>query len=164
MYKLSKRSKSKLEGINPQLRNVVERAIYLTDVDFGVICGLRTEQEQRRLVHKGLSQTMKSKHLTGHAVDLMAYMGRKACWELNVYDEIAEAMRQSAKEYGVAIRWGGAWNVDDITQWQGTMEEAMNFYIDVCRAKNKKPFIDAPHFEIMLDKNDRRNNTTTKEA
>jgi peptidoglycan L-alanyl-D-glutamate endopeptidase CwlK len=91
---------------------------------------------------------MKSKHLTGDAVDLMAFMGRKACWELNVYDEIATAMRQSAKEYGVAIRWGGAWNVGDITQWQGSMEEAMNFYIDTCRAKNKKPFIDGPHFEL----------------
>lgn len=148
-FKLSQRSLDKLEGVDERLINVVKRAIELTDTDFGVICGLRTEEEQRALVEKGASKTMKSKHLEGNAVDLMAYVGGRGCWELSVYDNIAEAVQQAASEQDVAIRWGAAWNVSDIREWDGTMEEAMNHYVDTRRAEGKRPFIDAPHFELV---------------
>ena len=149
MYQLSQRSLDKLEGVDDRLVKIVCRAIELTDVDFGVIQGLRTEEEQRALVEKGASQTMKSKHLEGKAVDLMAYVAGKGCWELNVYDNIADAMQQAATEEGVQIRWGAAWNISDIREWDGTMEEAMNYYVDTRRSEGKRPFIDAPHFELM---------------
>ena len=150
MYQLSNRSLEKLEGVDERLVNVVKRAIELTDIDFGVIQGLRTVEEQEELVAKGASQTMKSKHLEGLAVDLMAYVNGKGCWELNVYDNIAEAVQQAATEQGVAVRWGAAWNISDIRQWDGSMEEAMNYYIDTRRSEGKRPFIDAPHFELMV--------------
>jgi len=147
-FKLSQRSIDRLEPVKPELFDVVLEAISLTKVDFGVICGLRTEEEQRALVEKGASQTMKSKHLTGDAVDLMAYIGGRGTWELNVYDDIAEAMREAAKNQGVRIRWGAAWTVPDIAEWNLSMEDAMNSYIDERRAERKRPFIDAPHFEL----------------
>tara|TARA_B100000242_G_scaffold294352_1_gene276658 strand:+ start:2921 stop:3379 length:459 start_codon:yes stop_codon:yes gene_type:complete len=149
MFELSSRSLSKLEGVDSKLIEVVKYAIQVTDIDFGVICGLRTEEEQRALVDKGASQTMKSKHLLGHAVDLMAYVDGRGCWEINVYDEVADAMRRSASINDVAIRWGGAWTVPDIREWQGTMVEAMDSYIDTRRSEGRRPFIDAPHFELM---------------
>lgn len=149
MFQLSNRSLEKLEGVDERLVNVVKRAIELTDIDFGVIQGLRTIEEQEELVAKGASQTMKSKHLEGLAVDLMAYVNGKGCWELNVYDNIAEAVQQAATEQGVAVRWGAAWNISDIREWDGSMEEAMNYYIDTRRSEGKRPFIDAPHFELM---------------
>lgn len=148
MFKLSGRSQSKLEGVDPQLVEVVEKAITLTKVDFGVIEGLRTEEKQKELVAAGASQTMKSKHLHGHAVDLMAYVNGRGCWELNVYDEIADAMKEAAYELDVMIRWGAAWNIDDLALWEGTAEEAMNHYIDERRSQGRRPFIDAPHFEL----------------
>ena len=148
-FKLSSRSLAKLEGVNPRLQDVVRSAIGRTKVDFGVICGLRTFAEQEELVAKGASQTMKSKHLKGMAVDLMAYCGSRASWELNLYDEIADAMKDAAKEHGLAIRWGAAWTVPDLQNWDGSAEEAMNSYIDVRRAAGRRPFIDAPHFEAM---------------
>jgi len=147
-FKLSQRSIDRLEPVKPELFDVVLEAISLTKVDFGVICGLRTEEEQRALVEKGASQTMKSKHLTGDAVDLMAYIDGRGTWELNVYDDIAEAMREAARNQGVRIRWGAAWTVPDIAEWNLTMEDAMNSYIDERRAERKRPFIDAPHFEL----------------
>ena len=147
-FKLSQRSIDRLEPVKPELFDVVLEAITLTKVDFGVICGLRTEEEQRALVEKGASQTMKSKHLTGDAVDLMAYIDGRGTWELNVYDDIAEAMREAARNQGVRIRWGAAWTVPDIAEWNLTMEDAMNSYIDERRAERKRPFIDAPHFEL----------------
>ena len=149
MYKLSQRSLDRLDGVKPELVDVVKRAIELTTIDFGVVQGLRTEEEQKALVEKGASKTMKSKHLTGDAVDLMAYIGGRGCWELNVYDEIADAMKAAAIELGVAIRWGAAWTVSDLREWEGTAEDAMNSYVDVRRAEGRRPFIDAPHFELV---------------
>jgi len=148
MFKLSGRSIDKLEGVKPELVEVVKKAIELTKVDFGVIEGLRTEEKQRELVAAGASQTMKSKHLTGDAVDLMAYVNGRGCWELNVYDEIADAMKEAAYELDVMIRWGAAWNIKDLALWEGTAEEAMNHYIDERRSQGKRPWIDAPHFEL----------------
>lgn len=148
-FKLSQRSIDKMEGVDERLVLCVKRAIELSNVDFGVTQGLRTVEEQEALVAKGASKTMKSKHIDGLAVDLMAYVGGRGCWELNVYDDIADAMKAAAKEYDVPIRWGAAWHISDIRDWEGTMEEAMNDYIDTRRAEGKRPFIDAPHFEIM---------------
>ena len=147
-YKLSSRSLGKLEGVDSKLVKVVETAIKHTKVDFGVIQGLRKAEEQKELVAKGASQTMKSKHLDGLAVDLMAYIGSRGSWELNVYDEIADAMKIAAKEHEVSVRWGAAWHINDMREWDGTMEDAMNSYIDLRRSQGRRPFIDAPHFEL----------------
>ena len=136
-------------GIEPDLKEVVYEAIKVTKIDFGVIEGLRTEEKQKQLVESGASQTMKSKHLEGRAVDLMAYIGGRGSWELNVYDEIADAMKEAAVKVDVAVRWGAAWTVTDIREWEGTMEDAMNSYIDTRRSQGRRPFIDAPHFELM---------------
>ncbi len=149
-FKLSKRSLSKLDGVDSQLVAVVKSAIHKTNVDFGVICGVRTVKEQEALVAKGASKTMKSKHLQGHAVDLMAYIGSRSSWELNLYDDIADAMAEAAREIDVPIRWGAAWTVPNIAYFNGTMEDAMNSYIDTRRTQSRRPFIDGPHFELMV--------------
>jgi peptidoglycan L-alanyl-D-glutamate endopeptidase CwlK len=82
------------------------------------------------------------------AVDLMAYVngGR---WELNLYDEIADAMKEAAKELGVTIRWGAAWH-KNLNDWEGSAEDLMNEYVDLRRSQGRRPFIDAPHFEIIV--------------
>ena len=147
-FKLSQRSLDRLEGVKPDLVNVVKRAIELTTVDFGVTEGLRTEERQKELVAKKASKTMKSKHLDGNAVDLVAYLGSQVQWEISLYDEIADAIKQAAIEEGVPIRWGAAWSVENIEDYDGTMEEAMNEYIDLRRSQGKRPFIDACHFEL----------------
>ena len=147
-YKLSQRSLDRLEGVKPDLINVVKRAIELTTIDFGVIEGVRTEERQKELVAKGASKTMKSKHLDGNAVDLMVFIGSRGSWELNLYDEIADAMRTAAIEEGVYVKWGAAWSVENLNDWDGTAEEAMNSYVDLRRSQGRRPFLDAPHFEL----------------
>ena len=148
-FKLSSRSLSKLEGVNESLVQVVKDAIKLTKVDFGVVYGLRTLEEQKKLYAAGRSQTMKSKHLEGRAVDLMAYVDGNGSWELNVYDDLADAMKEAAILNDVGIKWGAAWSVEDIRKWDGSMEEAMMSYIDLRRSQGKRPFIDGPHFEMI---------------
>jgi peptidoglycan L-alanyl-D-glutamate endopeptidase CwlK len=148
MFRLSKRSHDRLFGVDPRLVAVVNSAIGITKVDFGVTEGLRTRETQEMYVRTGKSQTMNSKHLTGEAVDLVAFVDGKVSWELNLYDDIAEALRIAAKEHDLPLRWGAAWNIADIRKWEGSMEAAMNYYIDERRRMNRRPFIDAPHFEI----------------
>jgi len=139
----------RLEGINPDLIRVVTEAIKTTKVDFGVTCGMRTVEEQEKLVASGASQTMKSKHLEGRAVDLVAYVGSNITWQLNMYDDLADAMGDAACKLEVPIKWGAAWTIGDIGDFTGTMEEAMNEYVDLRRSQGRRPFIDAPHFEMI---------------
>jgi len=148
-FSLSTRSLDKLDGVDPELVSVVKRAIALTKIDFGVVYGMRTKEEQEKLFAAGKSQTMKSKHLVGRAVDLMAYVDGKGCWELNVYDDLCDAMKAAAEELGIAIKWGAAWSEGDIRTYPDTAEDAMMKYIDLRRSQSRRPFIDGPHFELM---------------
>ena len=153
-FNLSNRSRNKLDGVHPQLVSVVEGAIKLTKVDFGVTYGVRTIAEQEKLVAAGRSQTMKSKHLIqddgfSHAVDVVAYDGSDVVWELNVYDDICDAFKVAARDVGISIKWGAAWSEGDIRSYEGTAEDAMNAYIDLRRSQGRRPFIDGPHFEVM---------------
>ena len=149
-FSLSQRSLGRLDGVKNELHSVVTTAIGLTNVDFGVTCGLRTEKEQEDLVARGASKTMKSKHLTGDAVDVVAYIGgSRISWELNLYDDIADAFKEASVREGVGIRWGASWHIPDLRDWEGTAEEAMMAYIDLRRSQGRRPFIDAPHFELV---------------
>lgn len=107
-YKLSKRSLDNLKGIHPDLVAVVHRALEISPIDFAVIEGLRSVERQKQLVAAGASRTMRSRHLTGHAVDLAAWVGGiRYDWPL--YDALGLAMKTAAKELGVSIVWGGDW-------------------------------------------------------
>ena len=152
-FKLSGRSLNKLEGVHPVLVDTVKRAIQVSKVDFGVIYGVRSLAEQKRLYEAKRSQTMKSKHLVqedgySHAVDLMAYDGSDPSWDIVMYDDIADAMKEASIETGAKICWGAAWHINDISEWSGTMEQAMNAYVDLRRSSGRRPFIDGPHFQL----------------
>lgn len=108
-YRLSARSKSHLVGVHPDLVKVVERAILLTRVDFVVLEGVRDAARQKKLVESGASQTMNSRHLTGHAVDLGAWVDGRVDWSWPLYHKIASTMKYAASHFDVPIEWGGDW-------------------------------------------------------
>lgn len=108
-YKLSQRSLDRLKGVHPDLVKVVKRAIELSEVDFTITEGLRSITTQKAYVAKGVSKTMNSRHLTGHAVDLAALIDGKVSWDMKYYHKLNEAMSKAAKELGVTIEWGGNW-------------------------------------------------------
>lgn len=125
-YTLSTRSLKRLEGIHPDLVRVVKLAIQISKVDFMVGEGMRTIARQRELVAQGASKTMNSRHLTGHAVDLIALLDtdgdgdKEVSWHGPSYYLIAEAMKLAAKQLKVPLEWGGDW----------------------------KTFFDGPHFQL----------------
>jgi peptidoglycan LD-endopeptidase CwlK len=111
-FKLSKRSESRLQGVHPDLARVVRRAIEISATDFMVVEGLRTVAQQRKNILSGASKTMKSRHLTGHAVDIAPMLDLDgdgdldASWLQKHFDPLAGAMKQAAQELNVPIEWG----------------------------------------------------------
>lgn len=115
---LNDRSKKNLAKVHPDLVKVVQRAAVLTtEKDFGFIItqGLRTLAEQKLLVAKGASQTLKSRHLPGaknglsHAVDFAVTIDGEVRWDWPLYAKLAKIVKQAAKDVGVPIEWGGDW-------------------------------------------------------
>lgn len=127
-FKLSSTSKMRLEGVNPVLIKVINRALEITTIDFGIPKhgGLRTAEEQNALFKDGKSQLdgykKKSNHQTGNAFDVFAYVDGKASWDKAHLTAVADAIFQAADELGVKLTWGGHW----------------------------KNFVDMPHFELKL--------------
>ncbi len=118
-YRLGSRSRTELEGVHPDLVKLVERAIELTEVDFSVIEGLRTLTRQKALHLRGATTTLNSRHLSGHAVDLAAFVDGELSWDWDHYHKIAKAVKQAAKELDVDVEWGGDWkSFPDGPHWQ----------------------------------------------
>ena len=144
-FKLSNRSLSRLDGVHPDLVAVVKRAIELTDIDFGVTEGLRTAERQKELVAKGASKTMNSRHLTGHAVDVVAYLGTEVSWHFGFYYKIAAAFRKAAIELGIPIVWGACWQTINCIP---DLDVAVAAYVDRKRREGSRALVDGPHFEL----------------
>jgi peptidoglycan L-alanyl-D-glutamate endopeptidase CwlK len=119
-WKLGKKSLERLAGVKEPLQNVIKTAIVDSPYDFSITCGLRTVEEQKVLVATGKSRTMKSKHLTGDAVDIAVFVDGKLTWDLKYYKIVATHIKKVAAKLGIKIVWGGDW----------------------------KSFIDGPHFEL----------------
>lgn len=150
-FKLGKGSLKELEGVHNDLVMVVKRAIETTVQDFSVHDGIRTLAEQQKLVAAGASQTLDSRHITGHAVDLVPYINGKLRWEWDPIYMIADAVRTAAREHNVPIRWGGAWDVD-FTNSAESPEDLVANYVARRKAAGLRAFIDGPHFELPKDK------------
>lgn len=108
-FVLGKRSLERLEGVHPDLVAVVHKAIQVTTVDFTVLEGLRSEERQLKLFSLGATTTMNSRHLTGHAVDLGAWVDGEVRWDWPLYHQLGAAMKLAAVDEGVKLEWGGDW-------------------------------------------------------
>lgn len=114
MPKLDARAERNLVGVHDDLVRVARAAIEITPVDFTITEGVRTLERQRQLVAKGASQTLRSRHIPGrsglaHAFDVAAKVGGTIRWDWPLYERIAVAVKQAAREVGVPIEWGGDW-------------------------------------------------------
>ncbi len=108
-FVFSKRSKERLSGVNPDMVVLANLALDLTRVDFGITEGLRTIERQKQLFNQGKSQTMNSRHLSGHAIDVFAYPVPSGSWDFKYYEMIASAFRKASEITGIPVEWGGDW-------------------------------------------------------
>jgi peptidoglycan L-alanyl-D-glutamate endopeptidase CwlK len=121
-YKLSIRSRERLEGVHPSLISLIEYALIDSPFDFGIPRdgGARTQERQNELyaigrtkdLHKAkVTWTRNSKHLVksdgyGHAFDLYAYVDGKASWKSKYIDAIGKHILKCADELEIKIQWG----------------------------------------------------------
>lgn len=158
MFYLSKRSKSKLEGVHPDLVMLAGVTIVSTPIDFGITDGLRTLEEQQKYVAAGVSKTLESKHRRhnedgtlcaemeagyGWALDLVPYVQGRLCWEVGPCIEIAKQVRSAAISLNVRIRWGGVWD-QALNDLSPELDKEVEDYAE---RLGKAPFFDGPHFE-----------------
>jgi peptidoglycan L-alanyl-D-glutamate endopeptidase CwlK len=144
---ISARCELRLAGVHPDLVRVVRRAAEGGAL-FRVEEGLRTVQRQRQLVAKGASQTMNSRHLTGHAVDLLPLVNGQPTFDWKYYFPLADAVADATRAEGVPLIWGGAWG-RLVQDWpKGGAKQAQDAYVAERRAAGRKPFLDGPHFEL----------------
>ncbi len=108
-FRLSTRSRARLIGVHPALTAVVEGAITRTPVDFMITEGLRTAERQNALIKAGASRTTRSRHLTGHAVDVAALVEGQVRWDWPLYGRIAQAFKAAALDLKTPLIWGGDW-------------------------------------------------------
>lgn len=138
-YSLGKKSQAELVGVHPDLVKVVTRAISVSLQDFSIGEGVRTIQRQRELYAQGRTKpgrivtgTMKSRHITGHAVDLWPWPklpnGNVDWNNTTAFLRIGKAMLGASIELGIPVRWGYDWDNDGILQEPGEY--------------------DGPHFEL----------------
>lgn len=109
MRQYSSRSLRSLNGIHPDLRRVIDRALQDSPLDFVVIEGLRTKERQKELVASGASRTMNSRHITGHAVDLLPIGPNGPAFDWPLYNRLGPAVKAAAAAEGVDLEWGGDW-------------------------------------------------------
>ena len=130
-FKLSARSQSKLIGVSEPLVEIVNRALEISEADFAVIEGLRSIEKQKENIRNGVSQTMKSKHLTGQAIDILP-SSIKPCmkWELHHFHPVLDAFYRASEEKGIPLRFGINWKTDPSLPIE-------------------TKFIDAPHIELV---------------
>lgn len=149
---MDQRSENNLIGVHADLVRVV-RAAYAAmphaELNFRVTEGLRSKERQAQLVAAGASQTMDSRHLTGHAVDLTAWVAAAPSWQMNLYYRIASAVQRAAMDERVPVEWGGCWSrLNHLAEGPEAMAQAMADYSGHARRLGRKPFIDGPHFQL----------------
>lgn len=100
-----------MAGVHPDLVRVVQdcAANSVLPFIFGVSEGLRTIQQQKLDVASGRSTTNNSRHLDGHAVDLVTIIHGKVSWAWPPYHVLAAAMKEAAARVGVPIEAGADW-------------------------------------------------------
>lgn len=155
-FRFGSKSLAELRGVHPRLVDCVHRALQLSPVDFGVHDGLRTIDEQRRYVERGVSKTMNSMHLPqadgfSHAVDLVPYINGKLRWEWPPIFDIAAAMHRAATELHLPLRWGGVWDrrfPQDFGSRPGSIKDEVDAYVQRRRSIGRSAFLDGPHFEL----------------
>ena len=114
MFSFSKKSLEKINNpkVHPRIRELLIQAITTSPIDFTVIETVRTVEQQKINVAKGVSKTMRSRHIPStnksglcEAVDIAPY---PINWSnKGRFITLSNHIKKVAKEMGIGITWGG---------------------------------------------------------
>lgn len=127
-FNFSTRSMRNMDGVHPMLVDVLHTALDFGVIDFVVIEGVRTKEEQEDLYAQGRTKpgkkvtwTLNSKHLVqdtgfGHAVDIVPYPTYFE--DTEAFYKLAGVIESAASLDGVDLKWGGAWKSKDLPHFE----------------------------------------------
>jgi len=115
-YRFGRSSIAKLNTVEDKLQIVMKEAILHSPIDFGIISGLRTAEEQNKIFFRGASQrdgyVKVSKHQSGLAIDFACYEEGKLTWEGRYYYAVVGVILSTADRLGYDLRSGSDWDMD----------------------------------------------------
>jgi len=115
-YHFGKRSIQKLSTVEEELQQVMIESLAYSPVDFGIISGKRSAEEQKKIFLSGASQRdgyiKISKHQGGLAIDFACYEKGKLTWESKYYYTVIGVVLSTARRLGYEIRSGSDWDRD----------------------------------------------------
>ncbi len=124
-FTLSQRDLSRMKRAHPHLQAIIINAAKSSPIPFTVLQADRTIEQQRENVKKGVSWTMKSRHLIGKEGMVYAVDGapsgpdRRASWSWPLYHKLAPHIKAAAKRLKYPVEWGGDWSKNkDGPHWQ----------------------------------------------
>lgn len=146
-WKFGARSELELKTCELELVNIMRVSLSFSDVDFGIMQGARTIDQQRQYFKAGNSQVdpdaypdkhklyKAAKHITGPGMPLSRACDVVVAFKGKSYDPqtlcyIAGVVLTVAKSLEIPLRWGGNWNEDG-------------------QIVTGQKFVDLPHFELM---------------
>ena len=144
-WEFGKRSLLYLSQVHPDLEKLAVQALIYSPVEFEISEGVRDNKRQAALFAAGATHTMRSRHLTGHALDVAAYVDGKLRWDFNLYQQIAVAFGKASDQLKIPVEWGAVWQPIHETS---DLAHMIAEYTAACKRDGKNPLIDGPHFQL----------------
>lgn len=113
-------STERLKGVHPKLRLLAYEVLQRAPWPIRVTEGLRTLERQKQLLAIKATKTLNSRHLTGHAIDVVPYIdldrdGKIETEELYnhaLFGELIPIAKDAAKDLKIEMTWGFDWGWD----------------------------------------------------
>ena len=139
IYKFGKRSLQKLAHVDPRLKELCIDVLEISQIDFAIVHGYRTPEEQNELYKKGKSSKdgyiKKSMHQLKKAIDFVPIFEMKQrwdAWQSAAY--IAGLFTAVAKSKNLRGRTGALWS---------------SFKLIEENTKENNGILDSWHYEIL---------------
>lgn len=130
-FEFSKSSLAELKTVDPRVASIFKAALKVSPIDFGIPKdgGYRTAERQNEMyLDKDIATNCDgykviSKHQSGMAVDVYAYVNGKASWEphhLAMVAGVILATNQIMIDTGLSniqLTWGGTFGSNDFNGW-----------------------------------------------
>lgn len=128
MFSFGKQSLNNLKDVDDLTRELCDKALEESDIDFSVICGYRSKDEQAILYSEGKTEldgvNRISAHQLGFAIDVLPYTidsngSRLDCWNYNnpkvkvAWAEVHRAFLRAARLMNITLELGVTYIMND---------------------------------------------------
>jgi peptidoglycan L-alanyl-D-glutamate endopeptidase CwlK len=127
---LTARDLLRLQDVHPDLVKIIHKVAADSPLEFFIVEGKRSIEDEKKAVAAGKSQTLDSRHIFGLAVDIAVKVEGALTWDVKYYHQFADAFLATAASLAVPVVWGGSWK---------TLKDYDHFELNRAYYPNPKP-------------------------